>query len=53
VEGSYELLNEMSGSIKFWEVLKKLHNWVLLKKCSATWSWLYNSLQLANQYRAQ
>jgi hypothetical protein len=35
VEGSCEHGNEPSGSIKRWEVLEWLHNWQLLKKCSA------------------
>jgi hypothetical protein len=30
--------NEPSGSIKCWELLEWLHNWLLLKKGSATWS---------------
>jgi hypothetical protein len=35
VEGSCERGNELSGSIKRWEVLEWLHNWQLLKKDSA------------------
>jgi hypothetical protein len=35
VEGSCEHGNELSGSIKCWEVLEQLHNWKLLKKGSA------------------
>jgi hypothetical protein len=35
VEGSYEVGNEPSGSMKRWEVLEWLHNWQLLKKASA------------------
>jgi hypothetical protein len=35
VEGSCERGNELSGSIKCWEVLEWLHNWQLLKKGSA------------------
>jgi hypothetical protein len=34
VEGSYELGNEPSGSIKFWEILEWLSDWRLLKKGS-------------------
>jgi hypothetical protein len=34
-EGSCEHGNELSGSIKWWEVLEWLHNWQLLKKGSA------------------
>jgi hypothetical protein len=34
VEGSCEQGNELSGSIKMWEDVEKLHNWRLLKKCS-------------------
>jgi hypothetical protein len=35
VEGSCEVGNEPSGSIKRWDVLEWLHNWQLLKKGSA------------------
>jgi hypothetical protein len=35
VEVSCERSNELSGSIKRWEVLECLHNWQLLKKGSA------------------
>jgi hypothetical protein len=35
VEGSCEHGNELSGSIKCWEVLEGLHNYRLLKKGSA------------------
>jgi hypothetical protein len=35
VEGSCERGNELSGSIKRWEVLEWLHNWQFLKKGSA------------------
>jgi hypothetical protein len=35
VEGSCEYGNELSGSIKCWEVREGLHNWRLLKKGSA------------------
>jgi hypothetical protein len=35
VEGSCEHGNELSGSLKYWEVLVWLHNWQLLKKGSA------------------
>jgi hypothetical protein len=35
MEGSYEHGNELSGSMKCWEVLEWLHNWQLLKKGSA------------------
>jgi hypothetical protein len=38
LEGSFEHGNEVSGSIKCWEVLEWLHNWRLLKKGSAPWS---------------
>jgi hypothetical protein len=31
----WRALDEPSGSIKCWEVLEWLHNWQLLKKCSA------------------
>jgi hypothetical protein len=34
VEGSCEHGNEPSGSIKCWEILKKLSDWWLLKKDS-------------------
>jgi hypothetical protein len=37
MEGSCEHGNELSGSIKFWEILELLHNWRLLKKGSAPW----------------
>jgi hypothetical protein len=33
--GLFECGNELSGSIKRWEVLKWLHNWQLFKKASA------------------
>jgi hypothetical protein len=36
VKGSCGHGNEPSGSIKCWEVLKWLHSWRLLKKCSAS-----------------
>jgi hypothetical protein len=35
VEGSCEHGIEPSGSMKCWEVLEGLHNWLLLKKVSA------------------
>jgi hypothetical protein len=35
VEESCERGNEPAGSIKYGEVLEKLHNWQLLKKGSA------------------
>jgi hypothetical protein len=35
VEGSCEYGNEPSGSIKFWDILKYLQIWLLLKKGSA------------------
>jgi hypothetical protein len=35
VEGSCEYGNELSGSIKFWEILEWLGDWPLLKKDSA------------------
>jgi hypothetical protein len=35
VEGSCGYGNEPSGSIKCWEAFEYLHNWRLLKKCSA------------------
>jgi hypothetical protein len=34
-EGSCENGNEPSGSIKCWEVLEWLHNWLILKKGSS------------------
>jgi hypothetical protein len=34
LEGSCEHGDELSGSIKCWEVLEWLHNWQLLKKGS-------------------
>jgi hypothetical protein len=37
VKGSCECGNELSGSIKLWEVLEWQHNWQLLKKGSAPW----------------
>jgi hypothetical protein len=40
VQGFCEHCNELSGSIKRWEVLQQLSNWRLLKKDSATWSQL-------------
>jgi hypothetical protein len=39
VEDSCEHDNEPSGSIKHRETLKWLHNWWLLKKGSAPWSY--------------
>jgi hypothetical protein len=35
VNGSCEHGNELSGSIKVWEVLEELHSWRLLEKGSA------------------
>jgi hypothetical protein len=35
VEGSYENGTESLGSIRYLEVLKKLHNWHFLMKSSA------------------
>jgi hypothetical protein len=35
VEGSCELGDEPSGSLKCWEVPEWLHNWQLLRKDSA------------------
>jgi hypothetical protein len=35
VEGSCKHGNELSGSIKRWEVLECLHNWQILKNGSA------------------
>jgi hypothetical protein len=35
VVGSCEHSNELSGSMKCWEILEWLHNWGLLKKGSA------------------
>jgi hypothetical protein len=35
VEGSCERGDELSGSIKHWEVPEWLHNWQLLKKDSS------------------
>jgi hypothetical protein len=32
VEGSCEQGNELSGSIKCWEILEKLSDWQLLKR---------------------
>jgi hypothetical protein len=37
VVGLCEYVNELSGSIKCWEVLEWLHNWWLLEKGSASW----------------
>jgi hypothetical protein len=34
MEGSCEQGNEISGSMKCWEILEYLHNWQLLKKGS-------------------
>jgi hypothetical protein len=36
--GGMKIGNELSGSIKCWDVLEELHNWQLLKKGSAAWS---------------
>jgi hypothetical protein len=38
MEGSCEHDKELSGSIKFWEILEYLRDWQLLKKGSAPWS---------------
>jgi hypothetical protein len=38
VEGSCQHGNELSGSVKCWEVLEQLSDWWLLKKGSAPWS---------------
>jgi hypothetical protein len=40
VEGPYEHGNELSGSIKFWEILEWLSDWRLHKKDLAPSSWL-------------
>jgi hypothetical protein len=32
--------NELSGSIKCWEILEELSNWRLLKKGPAPWSYV-------------
>jgi hypothetical protein len=42
----FEHGNEFMGSITCLEVLKKLHNWRLLKKGSAMWSFNNKSLNL-------
>jgi hypothetical protein len=41
---SCEHSNEPTGSIKSSEIIEKLHNWWLLKKDSAPWSfsWLFS-----------
>jgi hypothetical protein len=46
MEGSCEHSNELSDSIKCWEVLKQLHNWRLLDKGSAA----CNQLLMCNKY---
>jgi hypothetical protein len=38
VEGPFEHGNELSGSIKCWEIFELLRNWWLLKKDSTPWS---------------
>jgi hypothetical protein len=38
VAGSCERGNDLPGSIKFWEILKKLSDCSFLKKDSAPWS---------------
>jgi hypothetical protein len=37
VEGSCEHGDESSGSLKWWEVPERLHNWQLLRRGSAPW----------------
>jgi hypothetical protein len=37
VDGACEHGNKPSVSIKFWEILEYLHNWLLLKKGSGPW----------------
>jgi hypothetical protein len=39
MEGSCEHGNELSSSIKCWEIFEYLHTWRLLKKCSAPYSY--------------
>jgi hypothetical protein len=36
VEGSSECSNECCGSMKFWETIKRLHNWQALDQCSGS-----------------
>jgi hypothetical protein len=52
VEGSCEHGNESSVSIKCWEVLELLHNWKLLKKCTAPWvcEWVSACASLRDRY---
>jgi hypothetical protein len=50
VEGSCEYGDEPLGSIKRCEVLEELHNWRLLKKGSAPWSYLVYQYILALQF---
>jgi hypothetical protein len=38
VEISLDHGDELSGSIKYWEVLEQLYNWLLLEKGSVAWS---------------
>jgi hypothetical protein len=38
VEGSCEYGNELSGSIKCWEILEWVSDWWVLKKDSPPWS---------------
>jgi hypothetical protein len=41
VEGSSEHGNELSGSIKRWEIAEELSDWRLLKNKSDHWGYLY------------
>jgi hypothetical protein len=40
IMGCCEHFNEPSNSIKFWDILGYLSNWLLLKEVSALWSLL-------------
>jgi hypothetical protein len=38
VEGFFKHGNELSGFVKYWEILEYLNDWRLLKKGSVPWS---------------
>jgi hypothetical protein len=52
VEDSHGNGNEISGLIKYWEILDYLSAWCLLKNDSAPWSYLLKCYQLHGSGKA-
>jgi hypothetical protein len=50
VEGPCEHGSELSGSIKYWEILEYLRNWRLLKKDSAPLSYFLKHLSFRSPF---